>query len=312
MAITKRQQVERRRWFGSSDVPALLGVDPRRTAKDILLDKLGMIEPGEQTPAMWAGTLLEPALLLFAEKELGPIRRNVRRVYKPARIAANIDAIVKETAQPVEAKSSGVYSSVTAREWGEPGTDECPDYVIVQAQVHMLCAEQPVCHVPACVGGRGFLMYRVPANETLIELIIDTAKRYADMLDRGQVPEDTEASLATIKRIRRVPKKIVRVDEPDALLAYLEAAERKRQAEAEYTAAKKTLLNMLGDAEALDFGGYGAITYYEQHRKETVLPAATFRVARFRKHGIEITNESEVVDGKENADRTGAGQAAGK
>jgi putative phage-type endonuclease len=49
----------RRQGVGSSDAPAVLGVSPYRTALEVWLEKVGMVEPEENEAMRW-GRLLEP------------------------------------------------------------------------------------------------------------------------------------------------------------------------------------------------------------------------------------------------------------
>jgi hypothetical protein len=86
-----------------------------------------------------AGKLLEPAVLQWAELQIGKLTRNQYRSAKDQGlpIGCNIDGILFETGDPVEAKTSGLYGN-TNDVYGEPNTDQVPDHVIIQSHGHMI------------------------------------------------------------------------------------------------------------------------------------------------------------------------------
>lgn len=281
MPITEAQREARRNHLGSSDVAAILGVDRFRNAYDVWLEKTGKLDEQKESPAMYAGTVFEDGVLQYAEKQLGKLIRNQYRSAKNLPIGANIDALIVESNEPVEAKTAGLYGPLN-EEWGEDGTDQVPDRVLVQSHVHMLCVDKPVCHVAAFIGGRGFRLYQVPEDAEIKNIIAEKAIEFWDKHVKADIPpEDTVPSLAVVKRIRREPELIVPV--PDAIVqrwqacrdAYLAAQKMKEAAEAELLAA-------LGTAE----GGtcsMGTITYLETHRKGYEVKPASYRVLRIKK-----------------------------
>ena len=158
MPITAQQREERKAWLGSSDMAAIMGLDPWRTPADVWAEKTGRLEQQEETSVMRRGNLLEGAILNFAEQELGKLTRNVRSTVPELHLAANTDAVADygdpQNRLPVEAKSVGLWGDA-GDDWGQEGTDEVPERVIVQCHVHMRCLDAPdgsrivpYCHVP--------------------------------------------------------------------------------------------------------------------------------------------------------------------
>ncbi len=296
MPITETQREARRKHLGSSDVAAILGVDPFKNAYDVWLEKTGKVDGIEDNQAMFAGRLFEAGVLKFAEKQLGKLIRNQYRSAKNLPIGANIDALVVQGNEPVEAKTCGLYGPLR-EEWGEDGTDRVPDRVLVQAHVHMLCAERPVCHVAAFIGGRGFHLYHVPEDKELTEIITEKAVEFWEKNVQADIPPaNTVPSLALIKRIRREPDLVTIV--PDGLVQkWLDAQQAKKDAEKLCDAAQAELLAALGQAEAGDCS-FGRVTYLEQSRSSIDVKAikeqmpdiaakyttsTTYRVLRFKK-----------------------------
>lgn len=283
MPITAQQKESRKAHIGSSDMAALLGLDGRRNAYDIWLDKTGRLEDQVENEAMYAGTMFEDGILNHAEAKLGKLTRNQYRSAKDKGlpIAANIDAILIDSGLPVEVKTSGLYGPLTDV-WGDAGTDAVPDKVIVQAQVHLLCTDKELCHIAAFLGGRGFQMFAVPRDKEIIDIIASTAQDFwtknvlADMPPTNILPHP-----AIIKRVRRVPETIVSLDQ-SLVDEWQEAKTAEKEAKTRTETALTAILATLGDAEAGQAPA-GLFTYLEQSRASYQVQAGTFRVARWKK-----------------------------
>lgn len=293
MPITAEQRAERKHHIGSSDMAAILGLDPFRTAYDVWLQKKGRLiddspeEPDGRDPR-YAGNRLEGGVLDFAEDRLGPLIRNCPRKVEGTPLMVNTDALVAATSDPVEVKTVGLFGRLRDDEWwGEDGTqNQVPDRVIVQAHAHMLAWDRDVCHVPALIGGRGFVLLSVTLDHRIIDVI---CRRAADFWQKNVLadvpPSDSHASLEIVKLVRREPKKVVAVD-PELVRAWLEAKAASKAADEDKEKAEAAMITALGDAEAGLCGELGAITYYEQQRKEYVSKATAFRVPRHRPKGL--------------------------
>jgi len=280
--ITEQQRQERKKFIGSSDMAAILGIDPWRSAADVFIEKTQDLADVENE-SMSLGNRLESAVLDYAEDELGPLKRNVFIPYlsNGSHLAANLDGVVASSLAPVEAKTSGIQRGfVPAEAWGD-GEDEVPEHVIIQCHVQLICTGNIVCYVPALLGGRGFVMYYVPRNEELVEIIHEKAAEFWDkFIATGTPPPDVSPSLEVVKRIRRQPKKII--DIPATLIqAWRDAKEAEKAATETTRAATAQLLAALGDAEQGN-SSLGAITYMEQKRKAYLVKEGVFRVLRFK------------------------------
>lgn len=262
MPITERQRQARKKRLGSSDMAALFGLDPFKSAYDVWLEKTQDMKSKGDSKWTKGGSSLENAVLDLAEGEgLGKIKRNCFRKAKGTPLGSNVDGIVVGTGEPVEAKTSGLYGPVLEK-WGEAGTDEVPDRVIIQCQVHIICTGKDVCHVPVLIGGRGLVIYHVKRDETLCNLIIAKAKEFMEKNVKGNVPpSDSVPSLPNLKRVVRQPNTVVELEE--ALVnRWLDAKASKSMVEEEVEAAQKDLLIALGTADAGKCS-LGMVTYFE-------------------------------------------------
>jgi putative phage-type endonuclease len=286
--ITVEQREARKKYIGSSDVAAILGVDKYKSAFDIWLEKTGKLQGQEDNTneAMEIGAMLEKAILHNAEKELGRMILNPDRLefrHESLPIVSHPDGIVIKTNEPVDAKTSGILTSL-ADGWGEDGTDQVPEGVLIQTHVHMLCTKINSCHVPALLGGRGRAMFHVNASKDLLEIIAEKVDWFwRTSVQTDTPPSDSIPSLDVAKLIIREPAKMLPVRQADVEY-WLKTKELKKMSEEEEEAAKATLLGQLLDAEASEpLPGLGQITYFEQSKPETIMKASTFRVLRIKK-----------------------------
>lgn len=168
---------QRRTCIGSSDAAKALGLAPS-TWKDstplaVYRDKRGESEPRKPTLAMMRGTAMEPVIATLYEESQGvhllrspPMVRHAEHSWMGASFDglgcpegfASLEEIIgaQAPARLVEFKSVSYFAS---HSWGHPGTDQAPDYCLIQVQhqlevLHSLCPwADPVAHVVALVEG---------------------------------------------------------------------------------------------------------------------------------------------------------------
>jgi hypothetical protein len=266
-----------------------MGLDYRRSASDVWLSKTGRVEDADENDAMMAGTLLEPAVLDWAERQL--YRKIHRDQFLHGRTGcrcANLDGIILDTGpgEIVEAKTTGIVGPRDPK-YGEPGTDDLPERVLVQVH-HQFSVVGPECciaWVPVLIGGEGFRMYRVERDEEIVAKVVDAAESFWNRyVVRDIRPDDFKPQLETLKRMRRVPGLVRRV--PDELADQLIVRRAARlQAEKDEAEAARALLTEMGDAEAAEWGEDGKlITYMEYKRAGYTVKPGTFRKWGFPKH----------------------------
>ena len=283
MPITEKQRIARKNHLGSSDVAAICGMSPFQNAYDVWLEKTDQLDETQaRKPWLATGNEFESIILSRAAQKLGKLRRNQYRSLKSASVplASHIDAIVVATGEPVEAKSCGVFWPIQ-EEWGEPGTDQVPDRVILQAQVHLAVTGAAVCHVPALFWGLRQELYAVPRDEPMIAELLEYLKTWWDKhVVHGQAPEGMP-TLDVIRRAKRTAGRVVQVS--DDLVArwrrYQEAEGRVKKMK---EAALVQLLAEMGDAEIAECG-LGRVTYKAEERAGYTVPPMTVRIPRFKK-----------------------------
>ncbi len=264
MPITDNQRARRINHLGASDLPAILGLSPWASAYDVWLEKTGRVEPKPTTTAMRAGNLLEDGILAYAEDELGPIVRNQRRVHPELPIAANIDAILRDYNQPLEAKKVD-YWNPSFDAWGEPGSDQIPEDILIQVHVQMMCldhvGESPDrAHVSALIGGR-LALYHVRRNQDLCNIIADKAAEFWTLNVLAEDPPAvSDVNPDLIRRVTRTEGLAVAVD-PAIFRAVLEAKAATKAAKDAEEQAVARMFAGIDDAEIADGGTLGQFRY---------------------------------------------------
>ncbi len=276
MTLTVDQVLERRKHIGSSDAPAIVGVDPYRTAGDVWASKVYDLDDDDAGEPALLGNLLEPTLRYLAAKALG-VEITVPGetiVADDGILAWNPDGLINDE-QGVEGKTTGITEG-----WGEPDEpNNVPEKVIVQC--HHAMAVKPsllVMWVPVILGrfGLEFRLYRVERNDDLCDLVAERGRAFWRQYVEPKVqPPDDPPSLDVLKRIRRFPRKVVQL--PADLV---EAFKREKAAmmgqTTRFEQAKKALVAALGDAEA-GTSPLGDYTYYEQSRRGYTVEPCTYR-----------------------------------
>ena len=123
-------------------------------------------------------------------------------------------------------------------------------------------------------------MFRVPRNEDLIKALKDKAVEFWDYVKKDVPPPDSLPHLEVLKRIKRVPNKIVDIPS-DLVMAREKARLVKKEAEAAFDCADIRLKTALDNAEQGNYEG-GIVTFFEQYRSGFTVKPTTFRVLRIK------------------------------
>lgn len=277
--LTELQRVTRQKHIGSSDSPAILGVDPYRSAADVWLEKTGQAEGFAGNANTDRGNRLEPVLIQWAADELGVALGHDKLIVHPGGIlCANLDGFGPNFI--VEAKTS-----TDPAEWGKPGTDEVPERVIVQTHHAMAVSGLRLAYVPVLLPGFrsfDFRMYEVAYNEQLGAAVVKSTERFwrNHVVPRVQ-PEDYRPSLEVLQRVRRVPNKTVPI-EPLLVTSWHMAKQAVKDAAKWEEGAKTELLSAMGDAECGDAGSGMVVTYMETTRRAYEVAACTYRQLKLK------------------------------
>jgi putative phage-type endonuclease len=187
--------IDRQKYIGGSDVAAILGISPWKTALDVYLDKTTPrkeeTDPGKQR-VFNRGKRMEPYVidLLAEETGLKIARRGERyRDQEFDFIAAEIDAEA-ESGENIEIKT---VSPFKAKEWGEQQTDEIPVHYAAQAMHGLMVTGKDTCVFGVLIGGDDFRIYRIERDNETIAGIRKKEVDFWHCIVNGTVPEPTNA-----------------------------------------------------------------------------------------------------------------------
>lgn len=276
----------RRNYICASDVPAILGVDPFRSALDVYLEKRGLAAPREMTAAMEAGVELEEPVLAWYGRRIGRDVRPNKLIHVASDLpwlACTPDGFLGDV--PVQLKCTG-----RTHAWDE----EIPEHVYAQVQAEMLClgADQAVAlALVSTYGGFALKSYEVGRDADLCRRIIASGRDMKIRLVEGDPPppDGSRAAGDAIKALypREMEAKVVSLDieaaELTSQILYLD--EQLKSLEKRRSELRQRIQMSLGDAECGVLPGGGAWTFKTVRRKAHQVAESESRTLRFSKKG---------------------------
>jgi len=177
---------ERRKGVGGSDIAAILGLSPFKTAYQVYQEKRKEVEDWQGNESTDWGSRLEPAIRQWYSDKTG------RSVMLPEKILyhekypfmlASLDGFTDDQ-RIVEIKTAR-----SGRGWGEPGTNEIPDYYAAQVHHYMAVTRFDVADVPVSIMGGSPQLYEVPADKEIREMIIEACASFWQRVVDGNPPD---------------------------------------------------------------------------------------------------------------------------
>lgn len=190
MSLTKEQLALRRTGITGTDIPALVGMSPFRTPLDVWLSKVEGAE-AESSEDMERGEFLEDGVARWYAHRTGAAVEQVGTIVHPKNnlVVCTPDRIAKLNGErDLSIKVPGPYS----REWGEAGTDDAPQYAIIQLQWELVALRElrgiEAGDIAALIGGR-LSIYPVAADAELQGMLLEAAAKFwRDYVQTGTPP----------------------------------------------------------------------------------------------------------------------------
>lgn len=271
MALTVEQLQARTQWIGSSDVPALLGVDRYRNIADLYAEKAGLVEltVTSNAAADW-GDRLEPVICQWLGERVGEeVVRGEHRTSADGILRAQLDGLLAAPNETVEVKTSGLLNPMFRADsegWGEDGTDSVPYRVIAQVQFALMLAGAPRGHVAAFLGGgvgpRHYVIEAMPALQAEIER---RAREFWTEHVLARVAPSEIPHVETLQALKREEGKVEYLMDGDLADEWCEAADAAKASKDNLDGVKARVLHAMGDAEEL-VSPFGSWTYRANKR----------------------------------------------
>ena len=283
MPLTQAQLELRRKGITATDVSALVGLSPYKSALEVYADKTGQSKPIEENEAMRWGNVLEPIIAQrYADENEIAIWQPQKTVEKEdtAWMLCTPDALTKTLcvhAQPelcgqntafvvtgdgygVEVKTAGSAQQVAR--WGKAG-DDVPEEYIIQCQWSMVvCGVQRWDMAVLLAGYHGFeyRQYTLERNDKLIGILKDRAWAFLQDVRAGIKPKPDGSQSARRAFDALYPEDnstdMPPTDEMRDLAVELKAADKDlKDAQHEREALQQQFKSLLGEAQGVrDFG----------------------------------------------------------
>lgn len=283
--------------IGASEAGGAAGVDPYKTPLSIYCAKVCPVDDEASAAALW-GLADEPAIARMYERETGEKLLDVqdRSHPKHAFMGASPDRIWagNDNGKPrlVQIKSPSEY----APGWGESGTTQIPDVVMLQVQQEMEVFDLDACDVAARIGKTDLRIFTIKRDAALISPLIEIECELWGRIARKQPPEPDWNHPATFALIGKLnePKNGLAIDLPEDCLPIVLALSEAKAAVKEHGEAademKARLIHAMGEASIGRVGGFELVRT-KRHRKAYSVAETDYIDFRVKAPKSELVSE---------------------
>ena len=297
--------LDRRTYIGSSDIAAIIGLSPFKTAYEVWEEKTAETVEEIDSPIKRRGRRAEPFLLetLKAEFNVWVDEANVRvthPVHPFLRAESDFTYVIStDDGDNAAVKGHGEIKSVgfNRGEWGEAGSQDVPAYYLAQAMFALQINKLPEATIWGCFSFDDMRPYPFPFDAEAGQALEDAAVNFWQNHVLPRVPPATKTAEDCRKVLARFQGFSWEAS-ADAL-AVIDRLKGTKHAmkllKAEEEAHTKELLDhLIGAAEVygvapsdtknitiLAPGGAKLATWNEQHRAGYEVKPCDFRVLRF-------------------------------
>lgn len=279
--------------LGGSDIAAIMGISPFRTALDVWLEKTGRQAPQDisNVEAVYWGTVNEAAVAdrwARDHPECVVRRINATLVGRPDWKRANLDRLVVEGGKPsvLEIKTASAFK---AEEW-DGGV---PPYYLTQVTWYLAITGWDMAHVAVLIGGNDYREFDVPRDEEDIRAVTEAATDFwENYVAKDVMPQVVGADAPTLAGL--IPQDAEELATPadmteaDLLIAtYQMARERERVSKAQAEDAQAKLCAIIGGASGIETDT-ARVTWTRGERRR-------FDSKRFRAENAELYDQYQTT-----------------
>jgi len=282
--VVSTKNMDRKEWLalrqkgiGGSDIGAIAGLSPYRSALDVFLEKMGEAEEREETDAMLYGTLVEPVVAEFARRknpqwQIESYQSLIVHPQHPWAIG-NIDRLVTDPARGqgiMEIKTGNIFR---LSDWDN---EDAPSAQKAQLYWYQGISGASWGVMAGLIGGANYRQFIVEFDAEIFGYLLQIGEEFWHHVET-QTPPPLDGGAASTKlanalwRQSRPGVSIALPSEAAALIAQFRAAKTEvAEATARKDAAENRLKQLLGDAESGEYPGY-RVTWktVESHRWDT-------------------------------------------
>lgn len=191
MPLSKKQIEQRRLGLGASESAGAVGLSPFENATPVRvwMRKLGM-EPHEieETEVMYFGSALEDFIAKeFARRHGCKVRRRRATLKHPEYewLQCHLDRTIDGWDAILECKNANHFM---AAKFGESGTDDVPEYYLVQVYHQMMVTGKRLAFLAVLLGGNQFRWYKFEYDQELGDSLLARFKHFWHLVQTQEPP----------------------------------------------------------------------------------------------------------------------------
>ena len=267
----------RRKGIGGSDVAAIVGLSPWRTAFDVYVEKLDLVEKDRSTVSMRVGRAVERAIAQeYSDLTSRPIiwQGDVQHVDRDEDWRrCHPDALLTYEDGGLETKHVGARQ---AARYGPSGTDMLPEEHVLQCVWAMSITKRQFWDLAAWLGPKDLRIFTIMRDPALEETLIERCRRFWIENVLAGVPPEVSAEQADAdffkKRFPQAMGGVRPATEEEVILA--SSLRLARRAYEETKGAREFVENelklLIGDGEGIEARGQFRITWKNDKPKVKV------------------------------------------
>jgi len=253
---------ERRKGVGGSDVAAIMGLSPWKTAYQVYQEKRKEVKDWQGNPSTDWGKRMEPAIRQWYSDQTGRAVRVPDKIITHSKypfMLASLDGFTDD-GRVVEIKTAR-----SGKDWGEPGTNQIPDYYAVQVHHYMTITGFQVADIPVSIAGSSPSLYVVEADKEISEMIIEACAKFWERVQSGNPPDPVTYAdaVARFGKIKSDGSIIATTELIEAIAGLKQLRAQLGAMEDAEEAVKAKLIIALGDQAdtIIDGAGQTLVTY---------------------------------------------------
>lgn len=193
--------------ISGSRIAAVAGLSPFLTVHDVWMEIFGLKPESEKTPDLLRGIHLGPAICRWYQditktKVLYVGSREKLYVHPEEPIVyCHPDGVIKKQDKAI--KVLEVKCPRFSNDWGEPGTDQIPEYYLPQVMWECACVQVSECDVASLLNS-DLNIYTVRYDPELFRALVEIAKKFWAEYVETQTPPPVDASTSARNMLMRL------------------------------------------------------------------------------------------------------------
>ena len=142
-----------------------------------------------------------------------------------------------------------IKTARSSQGWGEPGTNEIPDYYALQVQHQMIVTGFEVADVPVSIAGGSPVLYEVPADPVVQQMIIEACIAFWQRVTEGNPPDPVTYAdaVARFGKAKGAGAVLVTDSDRDAVMILRDVRSQIKELEEKEESLKARLIISMGD-----------------------------------------------------------------